>query len=80
MTMVHLCHLKVLKKNLELRQITLHILVVCKLSKATYVKQKCERPPRNESLVINVDFDVLMFSNSILYALFNGKTVFEYVH
>ena len=27
----HLCHLKVLKKNSELRQITLHILDVCKL-------------------------------------------------
>ena len=40
MTMVHLGHLKVLKKNLELRQITLHILDVCKRSKATYVKQK----------------------------------------
>ena len=31
---------KSLKKNSELRQITLHILDVCKLSKATYVKQK----------------------------------------
>ena len=40
MTMVRLCHLKVLKKNSELRQITLHILDVCKRSKATYVKQK----------------------------------------
>ena len=28
------------KKKSELRQITLHILDVCKLSKATYVKQK----------------------------------------
>ena len=39
MTMVHLCHLKVLKKNSELRQITLHILDVCKLSKATCIRK-----------------------------------------
>ena len=52
MTMVHLCHLKVLKKNSELRQITLHILVVCKLSKATYVKTEITVEGKNSADLI----------------------------